>query len=267
MKNALLGAVAGIALMAAIMPARADLPVIDFAALGQWITSLANQEKAYATQLQQWATQQLSWTKQVQQYLLQVQQYENEAVMLENFVHNPSLGAVMGLLSTAGLGNSLPGNPYAVMSLVSSLRYGNGGFAELNGIVSSLNSFAGSAYSTNHVYTPTTANWASTQMVSNANSIAGEQGAMQAAYSDLRTHAAALQALRDHLNTASSPKDVQDTQATIELETLWTQNEAAQMSAIKATFDAQHASSAQQDDEKIAHDFAEFESQNPYAIK
>ena len=73
----------------------------------------------------------------------------------------------------------------------------------------------------------------------NANSIAGEQGAAQAAYTDLRTHAAALQALRDHLTASSRPKDVQDTQAQIELERVWTTNEAAQLTAINAAYAAQ----------------------------
>ena len=86
-------------------------------------------------------------------------------------------------------------------------------------MLSSLSSLTAGAYSANHVYTPTDASWASQELISNANSIAGEQGAAQAAYTDLQAHAAALQALRDHLATASSPKDVQDTQAQIELET------------------------------------------------
>ena len=38
--------------------------------------------------------------------------------MLVNWVHYPSLGMAMALLNIAGLGNSLPVNPYAVLGLV-----------------------------------------------------------------------------------------------------------------------------------------------------
>ncbi len=110
---------------------------------------------------------------------------------------------------------------------------------EISGVLSSLSSLTAGAYSANHVYTPTDASWASQELIANANSIAGEQGAAQAAYTDLQAHAAALQALRDHLATASSPKDVQDAQAQIELEQVWTTNEAAQLAAINAAYAAQ----------------------------
>ncbi|MGA8611342.1 MAG: type IV secretion system protein, partial [Xanthobacteraceae bacterium] len=110
----------------------------------------------------------------------------------------------------------------------------------------------------NHVYTPTDASWASKELISNANSIAGEQGAAQAAYTDLQAHAAALQALRGHLATASSPKDVQDTQAQIELETTWSTNEAAQLAAVNAAYDAQRDSREQQANEELAKDLDAF---------
>ena len=108
----------------------------------------------------------------------------------------------MGLLNIAGLGNSLPVNAYAVLNLVNGRSYGQGGLPEISGVLSSLSSLTAGAYSANHVYTPTDASWASQELISNANSIAGEQGAAQAAYTDLQAHAAALQALRDHLATA-----------------------------------------------------------------
>jgi hypothetical protein len=173
-------------------------------------------------------------------------------------VHNPSLGAAMGLLNIAGLGSGLPVNAYAVLNLVDGRSYGASGLPEISGVLSSLSSLTAGAYSANHVYTPTNASWASQELISNANSIAGEQGAAQAAYSDLQAHAAALQALRDHLATASSPKDVQDTQAQIELETTWSTNEAAQLTAVNAAYAAQRDAMVQRDNEKLAQDLETF---------
>jgi type IV secretion system VirB5/TraC/TraE/TrbJ family protein len=269
--RALLGAAAGIALAAGYSTTvRADLPVIDTAAVGQLAHQLANDIKAYGLQLQQyagevksWATQNLQWLQQLQQYSVQLQQYTNELAMLQNWVHNPSLGAAMGLLNIAGLGSSLPVNAYAVLNLVNGRSYGASGLPEISGVLSSLSSLTAGAYSANHVYTPTDASWTSQELISNANSIAGEQGAAQAAYTDLQAHAAALQALRDHLATASSPKDVQDTQAQIELETTWSTNEAAQLTAINAAYAAQRDALAQRDNEKMNQDITSFIASAP----
>jgi hypothetical protein len=265
-RRVLLGMAAGIALMAGYAPpARADLPVIDTAALGQWAQQLQNDVKAYALDLQRyagevksWATQNLQWLKQVQQYTTQLQQYANELEMFQNWVHNPSLGSALGLLNIAGLGNSLPVNASAVLNLVNGRSYGQGGLPEISGVLSSLPSLTAGAYSANHVYTPTDASWASQELVSNANSIAGEQGVAQAAYTDLQGHAAALQALRDHLTASSSPKDVQDAQAQIELEQVWTTNEAAQLTAINAAYAAQRDSREEQANEQLAKDLDAF---------
>ena len=268
----LLCTTAGIALLAGFCatPARADLPVIDMAALAEWAQSLVDDAKAYALQLQQYLTElktyigdELSWATQAQQYATQLQQYTNELQLFISFVHNPSLGGAMALLSAAGLGNALPVNPYAVLGLVNGFEYGQGGIPEISGIMSSLSGLVGRSYSTAHVYTPTDGSWNSQQVVARANGIAGEQGAAQAAYTDLRNHQAALQPLRDHLATATTPKDVQDTQAQIELETTWTTNEAAQLTAISAIYQAQSDSIVQRDNEKLAMDIEAFVASAP----
>ncbi len=94
--------------------------------------------------------------------------------MLENWVHNPSLGSALGLLNIAGLGSSLPVNAYAVLNPVNGRTYGQGGLPEISDVLSGLSSLTAGAYSANHVYTPTDASWASQQLVTNSNSIAGE---------------------------------------------------------------------------------------------
>ena len=129
--------------------------------------------------------------------------------------------------------------------------------------MSSLSGLVGRSYATSHVYTPTDGSWSSQQVIARANGIAGEQGAAQAAYTDLRTHQLALQPLREHLATATTPKDVQDTQAQIELETTWTTNETAQLMAISAIYQAQSDSIVQRDNEKLAMDIEAFVASSP----
>jgi conjugal transfer/entry exclusion protein len=109
MKKGLLVGVCVAAMLGVSTAARADYPVIDFANLTEWATSLADDAKTYGLQLQQYATQvkqyvgeELSWVKQASQYATQLQQYALETTQFVNFVHNPSLGTAMGFLSGAG---------------------------------------------------------------------------------------------------------------------------------------------------------------------
>ena len=144
--RALLGAAAGIALAAAYsMPARAEMPVIDTAAVGQLAHQLANDVKAYGLQLQQyagevksWATQNLQWLQQLQQYSVQLQQYTSELTMLENWVRNPSLGGAMGLLNIAGLGRQPAGQRLCGVEPGRGPLLGQGGLPEISGVLSSL---------------------------------------------------------------------------------------------------------------------------------
>jgi len=270
-KRLILYTTAGIGLLVGMENfAEADLPVIDPASIGEEIQIIADDAKSYALQLEsyvtqtkQWLTQDLQRAQQLQQYAVQLEQYASEVQLFDNFVHNPSLGAAMALLSAAGLSNSLPVNPNAVLSLVNGLEYGQGGVPEISGILGSLSGLVSRSYVTAHVYTPTDGSWASQELIARGYGIAGEQGAAQATYTDLRTHQAALQALRDHLATASSPKDVQDTQAQIELETTWTTNEAAQLAAISATYQAQSDSAVQRENEKLTQDIESFVASVP----
>jgi len=169
----------------------------------------------------------------------------------------------MGILNQAGLGSSLPVNPNAVMSLVNGLRYGQGGFGEITGILSSLSSLAGPSWSMNHVYTPTDGSWASQQIIAAGNGTAGMQGAMQSGYADLQTHAAALQALRTHLGAAEDTKDVLDTTAQISLEGVWTANQSARMNATAATYAAQRDALLTRDNERLDHDIEGWLQTNP----
>src|ERR1700679_417084 len=115
-KCILLGTIAGITLLVALdRGADAEIPVIDTAALGEWVSQLADDAKAYALQVEKYA-------KQVSQYTTQLQQYAQEIQLFQNFYHNPSLGAALGVLMGAGLGNQMPVSPYAILSLVTGFQ-------------------------------------------------------------------------------------------------------------------------------------------------
>src|SRR5271165_6308460 len=188
-----LAAVTGIALSATA--AHADVPVVDAAGDASLITQiensgqqLINAVKSYALQLEQYVTElktyvgdELSWLTQAKQYATQLQQYANDLQLFMNFYHNPSLGAAMGIMNGVGLGSIMPFSPYAVMSLVNGFQYGGGGIPQITGLANVLNGLVGSAYTTNHVYTPTDGSWGSQQVIARANGIAGEQGSAMGA--------------------------------------------------------------------------------------
>ena len=75
-----------------------------------------------------------SYLVQAQSLATQAQQYAAEIEQLNGFIHDPSLGAAMGIMNQQGLGNSLPINPMAVASLTN----GYSSLSTLGGILGKL---------------------------------------------------------------------------------------------------------------------------------
>lgn len=215
-------------------PANAVIVVEDPASIVQQVKGYLQDIKGYALQ--------------AQQYQVEAQQYFTELQQLNALVHDPSLGNAMAILQTEGLTNDLPINPYALQQLTSG--YG-GGIQALVGKLSALGSLANGSYAANHVYSPTDGSWNSQQLIANGNSIAGTQGAAQAAYQNLRNHMPIIQALRDRLLTATTPKDVMDAQAQLQVETLWTHSLNSQLAAADVNYRAQVDGRRQRDDESL----------------
>jgi type IV secretion system protein VirB5 len=223
--------------------AQAEIPVIDASSILVQAKQLAQEAKSYIVTAQQYATQ--------------IQQYAAEVEQLNGFIHDPSLGAAMGLMNTAGLGNSLPVNPMAVASLTN----GYSSLTSLAGILGKLSQLDGlvnTNFATNHIYSPTDNSLSSQQLLSNANAIAGNQGAAQSAYEDLRNHLPIIQALRDRLATATNPKDVADATAQLQAEQVWTSNLQTELAAINVNYRAQADSQIQRENERTARDADSF---------
>ena len=142
---------AGVCIFCLARDARADLPTIDITQAVNSIKEQLQAAKAFATQ--------------TQQYLAQLQQLSQEVQLVASLVHDPSLGTVMALAGQTGLGNSLPVNPYQMMSLVNGF---GGGVNGLSGALGKLNQLAGltnSISSANHIYSPTDGSWTSQQLI------------------------------------------------------------------------------------------------------
>lgn len=235
------------------------IPVIDVAALTQLIAQVTEAEKAfalqvssYALQIKQYAGEYFGWVTEYGQYVTELAHYYNDALMLLNFSHHPTLGAAAGLMNIAGLGNSLPFNPYSAMNLINGSSYGQGGFAEIGGLLNGLSGMANASYAQNRLYTPTDGSWASQQLTANSNSIAGGQGAAMAAYGDYRNHMGVLPTLRQNAATATTTKDALDTSNQLQAEIAWNVNELGQAQQIATASTLQQQARIQRDEERLA---------------
>jgi type IV secretion system protein VirB5 len=225
------------ALVVVPVTARADVPVIDFAANLNILRQYAQDIKSYTLQSQQYLTQAQQLAQQVQQY--------------NALVQNPSLGAATGLMSQTGLSNSLPINPSGLVGLTSGYSMSLSGLA---GRLSALNSLANTAYSQNHVYACTDNSWSCQQQQQRAYGLAGVSGIAQAAYQDLRNHMPVVQALRDQAASATTPAQRENVLVQMQAETAWHDNLVAQLNAaqMQAAVDNQYA--IQRDDERMSRD-------------
>ena len=219
--------------LAVVSPAGAELPVIDSSNLVQQIKAYLQDLKSYATQLQQ-----------LQQ---EVQQVQWLISTYESFVHDPSLGGAMALLGEVGIDNPLPVSPYAIQTLIN----GQGG---ISGMLGALGTLSNSSFSTNHIYSPDDGSWASQQLNANGNGIAGAQGAAMQIFQQVSTHYPVIQALRERLLAATTPKDVADAQAQISAEHAWEQNATAQLQSVALLNSAQAQSNQQRQNEKLDQD-------------
>jgi hypothetical protein len=124
-----------------VMPAtyaRADLPVIDVTAIADAVKAYAVQIQQLATEIKTWVTENLSWLTELKELEEDVQIVSNLVMMVDNFIHYPSLGTAMGLMNMAGLDLSLPVDPYAVQNLLT----GYSGVHSITGLTGKLSSLS-----------------------------------------------------------------------------------------------------------------------------
>jgi len=219
-------------------PARADVPVVDFA-------GIADRLKSYLQELKDYA----SYLKMIQN---QVQQIQWAADTAQSIIHDP----VNGTLSAAnmlGVMPDLPINPYTVQGLVSGYGHMDG----LNGFMSkfsSLGSLVRGSYSRDNLYTCTNSSFECQQQQNSMTGYSGVKGIGSQLFQDLNNHLPVLSALRERLSTASNLKDVADIQAQISAEQTWTQNTMAQAMTVSMMADAQDRVNRLQANQKLDSD-------------
>ena len=256
MRKLLLCGIASLFFRAGCDKAGAFEIVEDIAAEVGISKQLVEEIKNGLTQLKQLQTE-------LQELQADLQLVEQFTFLTENFVHNPNLGSVMGLLNALGVQNDLPLNPFAVQSLLS----GYGGMGGLNGALgqlSSLGNLVNGSFNADHLFDCTDNSFACQQAKARAAANAGYKGIASQLYTDLANHMTSLTGLRTTLRGASDPKTVADATAQIALEHTWVSNTAAQLQAVTAIAQAQQRVNEQQADEKLSADFAAFIQAAPH---
>jgi len=217
--------------------ARAQIPVTDAANLGQQILH-------YGQMLKDYAQQELQYARQGQQLAQEAQMVATEAQTLNAFVQNPNLGAAMGLMGQAGLGNSMPVNPYAVQGLLN----GQGG---ISGALGSLSSLSTGSFNSNSYYNANNGSWLGTESANRSNGDAGAQGIGMNALQQIAQHIPIMQALRTQLLAATTPKQVQDAQAALETEQVWATNMNGQIQASALMYAAQRDANEERQNQRL----------------
>jgi type IV secretion system protein VirB5 len=242
--------------LVAAQPTRAELPVIDVQSIFQQLTS-------YVTQVKQWVQEQLAYTTQLQQLAHELQTDLSTAMLVANFIHDPTLGALMGLMGMTGLDNDLPVSPAALQGLLS----GYGGMNGMSGIIGTgssklgqLTSLVSGSYSTNNLYSCSSNDYACTSNNIRMTGLSGQQGALGQLYAEIVNHTQVLQQARAQLLTATDPKTVADLQAQIQTETAYLQSQTAQAQIVIGLASAQQQITGVQDAQKGQADLAAFAS-------
>ena len=234
--------IAGVALVALSGTAHAQLAVADIAAEIGISKDTIETIKNGLTELQQLQTE----AQQLQQYIW----------MGENIIHNPVAGTLQ-VANMVGLSSALPVNPYAVMSLTS----GYGGMNSLTGMLgkaSQLGGLVNASFANDSLYHCTTDSFECRQANITASANAGTKGIGAQLIADLQSHVPVLQGLQARLATASSPKDVSDIQAQIQVQHAAIDDIAAQAGATAMLNQAQVQVASAQRVEKLNSDADSF---------
>ena len=204
--------------------AKAQIPVIDAANLGQAIQELAQDEQT------------------VVQLKSQLSQLQETYQMFTNPTN------IMGMATN--LENSTLENPMPAANALAGLA---GGQTTPSGTGSTF-------YNQNHIYTPTNSSVDSTQLVSNAQSIANIEGIASTNLSAIQTRLQELPNLESDLNAASSITQVNAINGRIAAESQFVQAQQAQAANLQVLASEQQASQLQQQQELKQEDYNNVQS-------
>lgn len=250
----LFGLLIGAATLAPIAPpARAQIAVIDISSIVEEIQIIYNQVKSFLQDIQAYLLQYQQYFTEVKELAEDIQTVANLVMLADNFVHNPSLGAAMGLLAVAGINLDLPVNPMAIQGLIS----GYGGMMSVNalvGKVSGLGSLINTSYTNDHLYSCGTQDFACTQTQANANGLAGLKGTLSKLFDSLSSHNDALAGLQTRADTATDPKTAMDVTDQGVIQVGWSVNQLTQATIAIGLNQAQRDVVSQQRGERYQKD-------------
>jgi type IV secretion system protein VirB5 len=216
---------AGVVVLVTTGTAGAQIPVTDAASLAQQIQQVAQ------------LTQQLSM---LQQQLAQARQLYGSLSRLTD------INGLAGSLTAGAIRSPLPSNAYDAGMLLS----GTGSPSSLG----ALGGMVSGALGRTQVFAPSGTDFHSTELVRNAQSIAGSLGMAQRLYQAAVDRLPGLQELQARLSTAQDPKETMDLQARIGAEQAFIATQQQQAQAVMMWQAAEERSTEQRRREEMRRD-------------
>lgn len=240
MRRLLLAATAGIGL--AILDAH---PAAALFGAGDTVICM-NCEPEMAAALR-WAQQAGDMARQIQQQIAQLQQLQATYAALTRVT---DLGSAYAALSSLGIQNPLPVNPYAVQGLLN----GTGGPGGMLGNIGGL--FTGSI-GANRVYETRGDTWLSQQINRFGGGLAGAQALALQQYQSSAERVQHLNALQARIDAAADPSAREALIARIGIEQTYIQNAQVQAASLGNFMQAQFRVRDQQREERRQQEFDE----------
>lgn len=216
----------------------------------------------YLQSVKIWIQEQLSWVTQLQQLQQDISMASSDLLLVYNFIGNPSLGTLMGVLNLVGLTQDLPISPYSVMNLIE----GSHNISNINsipGMLSGLSSMIPVSYSNNTIYSCSDNSVTCSMAQMRASGLAGQKSQLGMLFQDFQTHISALTAARTDLNAATDTKTAVAATGQVTIENAYVTDLAGQAAIVAALGQAQAEQRKQQGIETLQSDYDAFHQAVP----
>ena len=268
--TAILPPIAAVEYLLITEPAHADLPVIDITAITDAIQQFVQMLKDYVVDVNNMIadinsefTEEEQLATQIKQLTTMLDQYVEVVFMAVNFIHAPSVPALLGILTMAGIRiDTLPLNVYSLYGLMSGYR--SGGFlGNWQGMPGQVESIFNTTSAADMVYRCNDPSFSCKHQQEKADAASGFKSAAGQVVTDIQNHNTALNSIRDTLNGASDPKTVQDATGQAVVESGWSINNATRALAVIGIGMAQHDIMQNQADQMYKQSADRFLAQVP----
>jgi type IV secretion system protein VirB5 len=198
-------------------------------------------------------TNAMNMVRELQQGVQQIQQLQSQLQQLQqvyySISHVTDLGTAVGALSSLGIQNPLPVNPYAASNLLQ-------GTGNAQGMLGSLSSLFTNTSNTNTIFKAPGDGFGATELNANGSGIAGAQSMAMQLYQSAGQRVGLLGQLQALINDAPDQSTREALLARISVEQAYVQNQQVQAQTLGNYMQAEMDSRQQRDAERVQKDMS-----------